>query len=159
MQKIFNPPNFRWEENNENINLEVQYPIDYFNKYITSELFEDIVKFTNIYALQQGKSQIEFKPTNKAEIETLFGLHIIIGCLNKFPRLRMYWNATLSMNVFLENMSRNRFFQIRTMLQFVNNLERPYDCTDKFYKVRPLMDAVLKRCRELEIGQFICISR
>lgn len=44
------------------------------------------------------------------------------------------------------------------MIHFVNNLERAHDCTDKFYKVRSLMNAILKRCRELEIGEFICID-
>ena len=105
-----------------------------------------MAEYTNIYAHQQGKSQ--FKPTNASEIESLFGLHIIIGCLNKFPRIRMYWSSVLGINAFLENMSKNRFFQLRTMLHLVNNLERPNSCKDKFYKVRPIMDAVLKRCKE-----------
>ncbi|XP_043263908.1 piggyBac transposable element-derived protein 3-like [Colletes gigas] len=44
------------------------------------------------------------------------------------------------------------------MLHLMNNLERPNACTDKFYKVKPIMDAVLKRCKELEIGQNISID-
>ncbi|CAK9809335.1 PiggyBac transposable element-derived protein 3, partial [Anthophora quadrimaculata] len=43
------------------------------------------------------------------------------------------------------------------MLHWVNNLERSNSCMDKFYKVRPIMDAVLTRCKELEIGQDISI--
>ena len=150
------PPNFEWIENDKNCDSVLLNPIEYFYKYITPEIFEQMAEYTNIYAHQQGKSQ--FKPTNASEIESLFGLHIIIGCLNKFPRIRMYWSSVLGINAFLENMSKNRFFQLRTMLHLVNNLERPNSCKDKFYKVRPIMDAVLKRCKELEIGQDISID-
>lgn len=43
------------------------------------------------------------------EIQAIFALKIVIGYLSKFPVLRMYWNATLEMGVFLEGMSRDRF--------------------------------------------------
>lgn len=149
-------PKFEWIENDKIGDSIVLDPMQYFSKYITDEIFEQMAECTNIYALQQGLTR--FKPTNVIEIETLFGLHIMIGCLNKFPRIRMYWSSVLGINVFLENMSKNRFFQLRTMLHLVNNIERPNACTDKFYKVRPIMDAVLKRCKELEIGQNISID-
>lgn len=70
----------------------------------------------------------------------------------------MYWSIVLGMNVFLENMSTNRCFQLRTMLHLVKNLEGPNACTDKFYKDRSIMDAVLKRCKKLEMGQNISID-
>uniref|UniRef100_A0A0N5BD23 DDE_Tnp_1_7 domain-containing protein n=1 Tax=Strongyloides papillosus TaxID=174720 RepID=A0A0N5BD23_STREA len=118
--------NFEWIEN--------------VKLYITDEIFEQMAEYTNIYAHQ--REQTQFKPTNIDEIKTLFGLHIIIGCLNKFP----------------QSMSKNMFFQLRTMLHLVNNLERPSSCTNRFYKVRPIMDVVLKRCKELKIGQDISID-
>lgn len=63
-----NPPNFEWIENDKNGDLVVLNPIEYFSKYITPEIFEQMAEYTNIYAHQQGKSQ--FKPTNTSEIET-----------------------------------------------------------------------------------------
>ena len=98
--------------------------------------------YTNIYALQTGKS---FKKTSVDEMKTLIALHIAIGCLNKFPRVRMYWEKILGIGLFLDNMTRDRFFQLRTNLHLVNNLDRPADCTDVLYKVRPLLDLVKNR--------------
>jgi hypothetical protein len=88
---------------------------------------------TNIYALQEGRTNFHNTDTN--EIQTLFALHIIIGCLNKFPTPSMYWDSTLCMHAFLDNMSRGRFFQLPSCLHLVNRLDRPADCTDKHYKV------------------------
>lgn len=76
---------------------------------------------TNIYALQSGEIS-NFKQTTPTELKTLFGLHIIMGTL-KFPRVRMYWDTTLIMQLFLDSMSSDRFFQLRTNLQLVNNMD------------------------------------
>ncbi|MVN25617.1 hypothetical protein GO639_10720, partial [Staphylococcus aureus] len=75
------------------------------------------------------------------------GLHIITGCL-KFPRLSMYWNKSLKVQIFHETMSINRFYKLRTNLHCVNNLD-DQNQNDKLWKVRPIFDSVLKRCKEL----------
>jgi len=86
-------------------------------------MFEEIATYTNMYGLQLGLNS--FRLTSTSEIKILFALHIMIGSLNKFPRIRMYWERSLRIYAFLENMSRDRFFQLRTCLHFVNNLEKP----------------------------------
>ncbi|KAL4122321.1 hypothetical protein QTP88_014675 [Uroleucon formosanum] len=85
-------------------------PIKYFSKYYSDVDFQLMVQYTNMYALQKGKT---WKNTDIKEIKIFIGLHIIMGC-TKFPRIRMYWNLVLKMNVFVENMNRNRFFTLRT---------------------------------------------
>ncbi|KAG5899650.1 hypothetical protein JTB14_036022 [Gonioctena quinquepunctata] len=111
--------------------------------------------YTNIYALQQGKS---FRSTTASQIMVLFALHIMIGCLNKFPRIRMYWEKFFGIGIFSENMSRDRFFQLRSCLHLVNNLEKPENCVDKLYKVRPLIDVIRKRCLELQLEEELCVD-
>lgn len=94
-------------------------PLNYFLKYIPITMFEQIAHFTNMYALQQnGKN---FKICNAAEIKILCALHIAAGTL-KFPRSRMYWEKALGIDLFTENMSRDRFFQLRSNIHFVDNL-------------------------------------
>ena len=38
---------------------------------------------------------------------------------------------------------------VNSFLHFNNNLERPEDCKDKLYKVRPLIDSVFNKSRQL----------
>ncbi|XP_025192570.1 uncharacterized protein LOC112592641 [Melanaphis sacchari] len=63
-------------------------PIKYFSKYYSDVDFQLMVQYTNMYALQKGKT---WKNTDIKEIKIFIGLHIIMGCTN-FPRIRMFHN-------------------------------------------------------------------
>lgn len=63
----------------------------------------------------------------------------------------MFWERSLGINLFLDSMSRDRFFQISNNVHFVNNLEKPADCRDVFFKVRPLYDRIRHRCLQLPL--------
>lgn len=147
-------PDWNFERSEIEYN-EIGFPLEYFMRYLPLDIFAEMAKFTNIYALQTGKT---FKNTSTEEIQVLIGLHIIIGCLNKFPRVRMYWERVLGINLFLDNMTRDRFFQLRMNLHVVNNLERPQDCKDKLYKVRPILNSIRKRLLELEPEEYLCVD-
>nr|CAD7424363.1 unnamed protein product [Timema monikensis] len=130
-------------------------PLMYFRKYIPEHLFEAMAEMTNMYAIQAATNS--FKPTTTAELETLFGLHLVMGTL-KFPRVRMYWDTTLKMDLFLNSMSRDRFFQLRTNLHLVDNMRIPPDNKDKFFKVRPIYDSVRNRCLELHVEEYLAVD-
>ncbi|KAJ8928992.1 hypothetical protein NQ314_018349 [Rhamnusium bicolor] len=125
------------------------------SRYIGDDLFEEKVQYTNMYALQKGITS--FKPTDRYEIKTLIALHIVIDSQNKFPKLRLYGDVTLGIGLFLENMSRHRYFQLRISLHLMDILRRPANNKDKFYKIRPLLDSVQKRCSQLELDENLCI--
>lgn len=55
-------------------------------------------------------------------------------------------------------MSKDRFFQLRNNLHFVNNLEKPDNCKDVFFKVRPLYDSIRKRYLELPLPEILCVD-
>lgn len=57
-----------------------------------------------------------------------------MGCL-KFPRVKMYWNSFLALNVFTRNLSVNRFFALRNNFHVVDNLATKKEKTDKFKKL------------------------
>ena len=50
------------------------------------------------------------------------------------------------------------FFQLRNMLHLVNNLEIPPNNKDKMYKVRPIFDAVRRKCQSLDVEKHICVD-
>ncbi|KAJ8963472.1 hypothetical protein NQ318_018955 [Aromia moschata] len=145
--------NIDWNES-EKPEPEALNPLHYFQKYLDESQFEQMATFTNIYAHQQD---IIVKPTHTAEIKALFGLHIAAGCL-KFPKTRLFWDRALQINLFRETMSRDRFFQLRSNLHCVNNLEIPDNNTDRLIKVRPLYDGIRRRCLELDLEQNLCID-
>ncbi|PNF34042.1 hypothetical protein B7P43_G03481 [Cryptotermes secundus] len=143
-----------WEQHIED--QELLSPSTYFSKYIPDDLFCTMADMTNIYALQSGEIS-NFKQTTPAELKTLFGLHIIMGTL-KFPRVRMFWDTTLKMQLFLDSMSRDRFFQVRTNLHLVNNMDIPADNKDRFYKVWPIYTALRNRCLELPAEEELAVD-
>ncbi|KAG5877019.1 hypothetical protein JTB14_011938 [Gonioctena quinquepunctata] len=55
-------------------------------------------------------------------------------------------------------MSRDRFFQLRSCLHMVNNLEKPEKNVDKLYKVRHLIDVIRTRCLELQLEEELCVD-
>ncbi|XP_047115781.1 piggyBac transposable element-derived protein 3-like [Schistocerca piceifrons] len=70
----------------------------------------------------------------------------------------MYWDSALHLDLFVESMSRERFFQLRSNFHVVDNLARPENCKDKLYKVRPIYDCIRRRCLELQIEEELCVD-
>ncbi|CAJ1087319.1 piggyBac transposable element-derived protein 3-like [Xyrichtys novacula] len=97
-------------------------PYEYFKKYITDEIFALMAANTNVYAMQS--CTLGFKSTGSGEIRTLVGLHLAMGVM-KMPRVSMYWEAGMDIGIFQNTMPRNSFFQLRSHLHLVNNLEKP----------------------------------
>lgn len=141
-------------------------PISYFLQYIPPSLMDLAASCTNLYAMQEfmkphntkkkdNSSKEAEKPKKKPipvtskEITVAIGLHMIMGVLH-LPRVRMYWELSLNIRIFIDSMPRDRFFFIRNHLHFVNKEEIPKDNKDKFFVIRPLLNSVLKRCRNLE---------
>lgn len=129
-------------------------PYEIFSKYITKALIIEMSTFTNIYALQKGAT---FKHADPEEILKLIGVHILMGIM-KFPQLRMYWNSALKVNSISSCMTRDRFFQLRTNLHLIDNNTIPSNCEDKLIKVRPIIDAVRKRCLQIPVEEVVSVD-
>lgn len=133
----------------------VQDPLDYYYKYVPKQLFIQMAEMTNLYAVQSGKTRC--KATSSNEIEILFGLHMATGIFN-YPVLKMYWENNISFPLFINNMTRDRFIELRNNLHLVDNLKKPPNCQDVFYKVRPIYDAFRSRCLELPLERELCVD-
>ncbi|KAE9524120.1 hypothetical protein AGLY_015485 [Aphis glycines] len=80
-----------------------------------------------------------------------------MGCL-KYPRVRLYWENATAVNIIIENMSRDRFFTLRRNFHLIDNTEIPKNNTDKFIKVRPLYDAINKKCNSLPVERRLSVD-
>jgi len=130
-------------------------PLEYFSEYFNNDIFEKMAFFTNLYAVSKQISR--FKPTNINEMKIFIGIHIIMGSL-KYPRVRLYWEDNFQINIIARNMTRDRFFALRTNFHIIDNNSISKENKDKFIKVRPLFDAVLKKCNSLPLEQDLCVD-
>lgn len=129
-------------------------PLTYFMRYIPESLFDDMVTFTNTYAEQQQTKK--WRPTNKTEIKQFFGLQIMMGNL-KLPRIEMFYGKYFKCKM-SEEIPEYRFYLLRTNIHLIDVEKIPENCTDKFVRVRPLMDSVRKRCLELPLEENLAID-
>ncbi|KAM3625846.1 uncharacterized protein V6R79_018497 [Siganus canaliculatus] len=142
-------------ESHPNDEKDPMRPYEYFKQYIPDAIFDLMANNTNVYALQSGT--LNFKLTSPGEISALIGLHLAMGVM-KMPRVSMYWEAGMDIGIFQNTMPRDRFFKLRSHLHLVNNLEKPAENNDVFFKVRPLYDAIRSRCLELPLEENLCVD-
>ena len=145
---------FITEDSPENDDVE-HNPLFFFQKYFPEELFERAATYTNMYV--QQKDVRSFKVTDSDEIQKLFGLHILMGSL-KLPRIRLYWSSDVNIGLVTNTMSYERFSQLRNNFHFVDIQQEPANCTDKFYRVRPIIDSVRNRCLQHRVEEIVSID-
>lgn len=141
----YQTPHVEWyQKRNEHLD-QIESPLVIFSRYFTNEMFDDMSMYTNMYHIQNNT---RFETTDSQEIKTFVGIHIIMGNLH-YPRTRLYWNSKLFIPIISENMTFNRFSKLRTHIHFVD--PNQVNNQDRFWKVRPLFDALKKRCSKLEL--------
>lgn len=149
-------PNFKFVRTTSNeIFTEVPSPLTYFLKYVPDSLFDEMVQFTNLYAEQNETKK--WKPTNKDEIQKFIGLHVWMGNI-KIPRIEMYYSRQLDLKIFIDSIPLYRFYQLRTNFHVMDVQSISPQCTDKFIRVRPLMNAVRRRCLELPLEEYLAVD-
>ncbi|XP_041960142.1 piggyBac transposable element-derived protein 4-like isoform X2 [Alosa sapidissima] len=148
--------------------LDSDLPADFLELFLTDELLRHIVDQTNLYASQYFEARRPgnlpysrvnaWKPVSVPELKTFFGLSFLTGYIKK-PSLELYWSVDEvdATPHFSKTMSRNRFQIIWSFLHYNNNALQ--DETDKMYKVRPVLDYIVEKFKEMyQSGQNICID-
>ncbi|XP_019716746.1 piggyBac transposable element-derived protein 4-like [Hippocampus comes] len=147
--------------------LDSNQPADFLELFITDELLQHIADQTNLYATQCFLSQSEglpysrshaWKPVSVAELKTFFGLTFLTSYVKK-PSVSLYWSMDEidATPHFGQTMPRNRFQTIWKFLHYNNDVSQ--DDSDKMYKVRPVLDYIVEKFKELyQPGQNICID-
>lgn len=73
----------------------------------------------------------------------------------------MYWPEKFRIDQVVDTMTRERWEESKQSLHFNDNLEAPDkddpEC-NRLYKVRPLLDHLIAKCRELSKSQKLCVD-
>ena len=116
-------------------------PFEYFEELFTSDIVDDIVTQTNLYARQRNINTTFH--TDKHEIMVFLGIVLYMGvCV--YPSIEDYWGMNTRCMQVADYMSSKRFRLIRSLLHFNNNDNIP-GTTDRFFKIRPLIASVTRR--------------
>ena len=121
-------------------------PSEYFLDMFSPDLIEDIVYQTNLYVRQKDVSST-FQ-IDRHEFVVFLGIIIYMGVCD-LPAIEDYWAAMTKVPNVSECMSAKRFRLIRSVLHFNNN-EHARASTDRFYKIRPVFNALTKQFQKIK---------
>lgn len=130
-------------------------PLGVLQLFFTDELIENIVGESNRYALQVMGVEAYMKWTRITadEFKAYLGFAILMGIVH-LPEKRDYWrlNPYLRYAAIADRISRDRFEDITRYTHFVDNTNLPSQGEagyDRLGKVRPVMEYIEVKCREL----------
>ena len=86
--------------------------------------------------------------TTKKEMREVFGVSIMMGNL-KFPWISMYWGSSNRVKLIPDKINQNRIFKFRSNLHVVSQYNPGSENNDQLWKLKPVIEAASKHCREL----------
>ena len=132
-------------------------PRNYFDMFFGHELIETISEQTDLYSVQTSGKNIQ---TNNNEIEQFIGILIMMGIV-KYPSYRMYWSPETRIPAIADVMSVNRFENLKRYFHIADNSTMPKQGEanfDKLYKVRPMLESLVSKCRDVPQEQYHSID-
>lgn len=119
-------------------------------------MFSEIVVKTN-----QTSVFITGKSINISlrELKVWIGINCVMSAL-QYPKIRMYWEKKWRVPIIADAMARDRFFVIRKSIKVVydNDITDEQKRSDRLWKLRPLIDRVLKGCLKQKKNQELCVD-
>ncbi|XP_057677371.1 piggyBac transposable element-derived protein 2-like [Corythoichthys intestinalis] len=123
-------------------------PLEYFRKFITTEMLELLKEQTNLYSVQKSEKHNNVNTTVK-ELEIMIGLYLRMG-LCQLTGNRAYWENDTRCPMIADVMSRNRFQNLLVNLHFTDNTDvSSRQAKDKCWKIRPWLDMFRKQCLDI----------
>lgn len=119
---------------NMNTALEGKSPVEVFETVVDNDVVHLIVDQTMKYASQHNMHKFNITPE---ELKVFIGILLYSG-YHSLPRERMYWQIDEDTHLpfISNNMSRNRFQEIKRYLHLADNSR--LDLSDRMAKIRPL---------------------
>lgn len=124
-------------------------PRQYFDQFFDSGLFQLLAEQTNLYSVQSKGVSVS---TNAKEMEQFIGILITMGFL-KYPQYRMYWAKHTKCATISDSMGLKRFETLKRFFHVNDNTKMPKRGEENFdvlYKVRPMIDSLVTKCRNLQ---------
>ena len=109
---------------------------------LTEGIYDIMAEQSLLHA--QQKNYLDFKCTEK-DYMAFTGILLLSGH-RKNPRQNLYWSLDPNFECSLarEAMPKNRFMALKQHLHFNDNSKIPENCTDRCYKIRPLISCLNK---------------
>lgn len=126
--------------------------LEYFKSFFDDDLINHLVEQTNLYSVQQTGNSVN---VSKEEMERFIAVYIFAAVV-WLPSMRMYWETGTRVPFIADLMSVNRFEKIRQFFH-CNNNQMPTE-KDKLFKVRPVIESVLEKCKRVPIEEFQAID-
>lgn len=124
---------------------------DFFMQFFDEDMIQHLVDQTNLYAEKNPPgSRYPWYDTSASEIKAFLGLIIAMG-IKRLPSIPDYWSSDpiLGAPELVKGFPLNRFKHLLGSLHFNDNdkaLPRGIPGYDRLYKIRPILDAVHKKC-------------
>ena len=133
----------------------IKEPVDYFFQTFTPAIFEQILEQSNLYAVQCNPN----KPLDLtvSELYQYFGI-VMYMIVFGLPACRMYWSSASRVNVVADTMGRNRWETIKRFLHCADNRQRPENCKDRLYKLRPVIDILTAAYNSVPMDNFLSVD-
>lgn len=128
-------------------------PYVYFKNFVDDVFLDIIVDQSNVYAIQKNVN-CPLK-LSRDEFEQWLGLSIWYS-LHKITDTRLHWSESMKNESLTSLMSRDRWEQIKTNVHLVDNTK--LTGVDKIAKIRPFVDHLRKKFREIPMGRDLCID-
>ncbi|KAL3202192.1 hypothetical protein MRX96_042640 [Rhipicephalus microplus] len=131
-------------------------PSDYLVQYVPQEVFEMMAFAMNTTHVQETGKSLE---TSVEELKMFFGISLTMSCLC-YPQTCTYWMKKTRVPLVADNMSKNRYFQLRSRLKLVNELDvsEQEKEKDRLWHKRPLVSFLLEECHKLPREENVSID-
>lgn len=136
----------------------VESPIEYFRRFFDMDFLSFICEQSSLYSAQRNPNKVTALTVN--DLEQFMGIVFTMSIM-KLPQTRMYWSDRFRISQVADTMTRDRWEEVKQSLHFNDNQEAPDQNDpdrDRLYKVRPLLDHLTAKCRELPKSQKLCVD-
>ncbi|XP_063230174.1 piggyBac transposable element-derived protein 2-like [Bacillus rossius redtenbacheri] len=137
---------------------EVESPVYYFRMFFDEDVLDNIMEQSNLFSVQKNPNRPLNVDTN--EIEVFMGSCIFMSVFG-LPRSRMFWANNTRVETVANVMPRDRWEFIKSCVHFNDNTKLPSrndpNC-DRLFKVRPLVDEMQKKFKNLPLRQMLCVD-
>lgn len=128
--------------------LEDKTPYQYFKQFFDDDLIDLLADQTNLYLVRSTGTSIN---VNHNEMEMYLGMLVMMSII-KLPQIRMYWGKATRILAVADIMPINLFEKIKHFFHCNDNsknLPNTDKDFDKLFKVRPVLDSLREKCRQL----------
>ncbi|CAH2101307.1 unnamed protein product [Euphydryas editha] len=123
----------------------IRSPIEYFKLFFTDKIIRKIREQSTLYAFQTSTKNIAL---SIQDIQDFLAIELLMGII-QLPAYSDYWSSKTRIEQVAQIMSLKKYELIRRYLHFNNN-ENIENSSDRYFKIRPLVEAIRKNCNKIE---------